>query len=153
MTEIEEVTLKAQKQQAKAKYFDPLHIPNTMLVVTYGGEEKYVMNKRLLDQQNCWTNLEAIKEVHWFKQMLYDMIRKERNSKKLKELAKDITECEFELQRLWKFTEDDKFHMFWETPKCQCPVLDNRDRYPTGYYVINLSCPLHGQDDAEKSKR
>lgn len=113
------------------------------LDVVYEGKTLYIMNWMLLNQQQCWENLEAIKEVHWFKQMLYDMIREETNPKILKELAQDITECEFELQRLWKFKEDVNFHRFWETPKCECPTLDNRDMYPY-QQVINLSCPLHG---------
>lgn len=146
LTEVEYFTQQAIKAQEKLKYRDPLHIPYSMLTVHYNGQGKYILSKRLFDQQNCWTNLEAIKEAHWFKNMLYDMIQEETDPKMLKELAKDITECEFELQRLWGFTEDAKFHMFWETPKCQCSVLDNRDAYPTGYYVTNLSCPLHGKD-------
>ena len=84
------------------KYHDPLHVPTGNLIVFYEGKPVLMLNKALLDQQNCWTNLEAIKEVHWFKHMLFDLIENTNDSVELKELAKDLTECEFELQRLYR---------------------------------------------------
>jgi hypothetical protein len=131
------------KNQSRV-YDDPLHVPSEQLVVYFNEQPIYMMNKRLLDQQNCWSNLEAIKETHWLKLLFYEMIRETNDPVELKELAKDITECEFELQSLWGFTKDAKFHRFWETPKCICAKMDNEDAYPTGYYSITLSCPLHG---------
>lgn len=127
------------------RYHDPLHIGWDQLTVKdLEGKERFILNKRLMDSQNCWENLEAIKDAHTFKLLLYSMIEEIDDSRLLKELAQDITLVEFELQRLWKFDENDKFHRFWDTPKCQCPKMDNDDAYPTGYYVTNLSCPLHG---------
>lgn len=128
------------------KYHDPLHVPTGNLIVFYEGLPKVMLNKFLLDQQNCWTNLDAICEVHWLKLMFNDLIAHTNDPVELKELAKDITECEFELQRLWGFPEDIKFHKFWETNCCICPKLDNQDAYPFGYYVINHECQLHGLD-------
>ena len=122
---------------------DPVHIPSASYTVKdYDGNEEYVLNKALLDIQNAWDNLEQLKEVHAFKLLLYSMIEETNDSRLLKEFAKDIELCEFELQRLWGFTEDAKFHRFWETPKCTCPKMDNRDGYPHILYV-NLECPLH----------
>jgi len=148
MTEIEEVTAKAQKRlqaiKDKGGYVDALHIPNDQLVVTYNGKERYILSKRLIDQQNCWSNLEEIKEAHWLKLMIYEMIEEETDPKMLKSLAQDLTEIEYYLQELWKFDRDSNFHMFWEYPKCQCPSMDNRDMYPYRQ-VINLGCPLHGE--------
>ncbi len=125
-------------------YNDPLHISYEQLTVTFNNAPVLMLNKALLDQQNCWENLEAIKEVHWLKLVLHSIIMETQDSSLLQDLARDITECEFELQRLWKFTRDSKFHRFWDTPKCQCPKIDNNDWYPTGHYIINQSCPLHG---------
>lgn len=125
-------------------YKDLLHVPSAELVVEFNGKPVYMMNKRLLDQQNCWSNLEDIKEVHWLKLMFYEMINKTDNPIELKDLVKDVEQCEFELQKLWKFTVDAKFHRWWEYPKCSCPKIDNNDNYPTGYYIIDLSCLLHG---------
>lgn len=148
MTEIEEATARFNKKQEKRRksgYFDPIHVPSEKLVVTYEGREIWLMNKRLLDQQMCWENLEAIKEVHWLKMLFFHLIEDTKDPIELKELAKDLTECEFELQRLWKFPLDKKFHRFWDYHKCECPKMDNDDAWPTGYYVVAGNCPLHGE--------
>lgn len=127
------------------KYNDPLHVGYAELtVVDLEGRERYVLSKRLLDSQNCWQNLEALKDAHQFKLMLYSMIEDETDVEMLKQLAEDITLVEFELQRLWGFTENRTFHRFWETPKCVCPHLDNEERIGTPYQIINTMCSLHG---------
>ena len=60
-------------------------------------------------------------------------------------LYKDAwTANEFALQKLWGFSEDYKFHRFWDMEGCKCPKMDNDDSYPTGYYVTIEDCPLHG---------
>lgn len=129
------------------KYHDPLHIGYAQLTIKdFEGKERFIINKNLLDVQLCWENLEAIKSAHTLKLLFYTMIEEETNPVMLKELAKDITEVEFELQRLWKFNVDAKYHRFWDTPKCQCPKLDNEEAYSTGYHITNLSCPLHGNE-------
>lgn len=56
------------------------------------------------------------------------------------------TTNEFALQRLWGFSEDAKYHRFWDAKGCTCPKMDNDDAYPTGYYIVNRLCPLHGND-------
>ena len=122
---------------------DLLHVPTGNLVVFYEGLPKVMLNKFLLDQQNCWTNLDAICEVHWLKLMFNDLIAHTNDPVELKELAKDITECEFELQRLWGFPEDRKFHRFWLTKNCTCPKMDNEDIYPSNNYWISGDCVLH----------
>ena len=108
--------------------YDPLHEGwDELTVKDLEGKDLYVLNKRLFGSQMCWENLEAIKDTHQFKMLLYSMIEDTNDPDEIKSLANDITECEFELQRLWKFTEDLKFHRFWEYPKCSCPKMDNED--------------------------
>lgn len=141
---------KVSKKKTAAKkplpvYNDPLHVPYSKLVVTYRGKEVYMMNKALLDRQNCWENLDAIKEAHVRKLMVYELIEKETDKNMLKKLAVTLTDIEFELQALWKFSIDANFHRIWEYPKCECPVIDNRERYPHGHIIV-ASCPLHGWD-------
>lgn len=125
-------------------YNDLLHVSYEELTVYLDDKPQFILNKRLLDSQLAWSNLNAIKEAYILKLLIYDMIVIEDDSKMLKSLAMDLTEIEYELQDLWYFSRDQNFHRFWETPKCLCAKLDNEDRYPTGYYSINLSCPLHG---------
>jgi hypothetical protein len=73
------------------------------------------------------------------------MVKNSKDKKEMRSLAKDIMECERELQKLWKFhTVDDRFIKFWLLPKCECPCYDNEDNYPSGQFYIKSSCPLHG---------
>lgn len=108
------------------------------------GTVAYIMNWFLLNRQQCWENLEDIKETHQLKLIIYDLIRETEDPDLLKSLAQDLTEIEFHLQELWKFPRDANFHRFWEYPKCTCPKLDNADDYPHMQH-INLGCPLHGE--------
>lgn len=128
---------------ARKPYKDPLHVSYEELTVYHNDKPQYMLNKQLLDQQNCWENLNKIKKYHGVKLTTYDAIEKEEDPVKLKQLAQELTITEFKLQSLWGFPEDANFHRFWETPKCSCPVLDNEDRYPHSH-IINQSCLLHG---------
>lgn len=123
-------------------YNDPLHIPYQDLVVNYNGKEVLMLNKALLDQQNAWDNLEEIKETHWLKLVICEMVQETEDASELKSLAQDLTEIEFYLQELWGFPKDIKFHRFWEYPKCECPKFDNLDAYPYASY-ISSNCRLH----------
>lgn len=53
-------------------------------------------------------------------------------------------EIQFHLQYVWGFKKDINYHRFWDMPGCTCPLMDNDDAYPTGNYVINMECPIHG---------
>lgn len=109
------------------------------------GEPAYVLNGRLMERQGVLHNLEDIKMVHTTKLEIYMMIKEEKDLRTLRGYARDLTLCEFELQKLWGFSEDARFHRFWEAPKCTCPKLDNEDSY-TIRQIVNLNCPLHGTD-------
>ena len=59
-------------------------------------------------------------------------------------LASSLPSIETALQVLWGFPTDINYYRFWEVPCCICPRMDNEDSYPSGYYVINSQCWLHG---------
>lgn len=120
------------------------HIYYRSLAILHDETERYLLSKAMLDKQKCWENLTALIEAHELKLIIYDMIEETNIPKLLKSLGKDLTEIEFELQRLWKFKKDINYHRFWEYPKCACPELDNIDAYPFRRF-INLTCPLHGE--------
>lgn len=126
-------------------YKDILHFSHEQLTIRYNEELETTLNKAFIDYHNAWLKLDEIKEVHWFKLMLMDLISNTDNSEELKSLAQDLTLCEFELQGLWGLSKDANFHRFWEYQKCECPKLDNLEAYPHRQ-IINLSCPLHGKD-------
>lgn len=123
---------------------DPLHIPSAKLVVyhPFTGEEVLILNKALLDQQNCWTNLENIKRLHEDRLRLEYLVEESSTPYIYNE---DWTQTQFDLQDAWGFPRDEKYHRFWDRPLCKCPKMDNDDRWPTGNYIISDDCPLNGK--------
>lgn len=128
--------------KTRLTYKDPLHVSYEELVVYYNGEPFAMMNKTLLDKQNAWGNLEAIKHCHWLKYLIFHIMAKTRDAAELYSLGLDITEIEYELQRLWGFELDANYHRSWEYPKCECPKVDNQDNYPHRK-IISSGCPVH----------
>lgn len=102
------------------------------------------LNGRLLKARGKEDSIEAIKAIHQLKILIYEAMEQETELFKLIEYAKNLTLCEFELQKLWGFPEDGRYHRFWLAPKCSCPKLDNEDLYPSIYYYIEGDCPIHG---------
>lgn len=126
-------------------YKDILHFSHEQLTIRFNKELETTLNKAFIDHRNAWGKLDEIKEVHWFKLMLTDLILNTDDLKELKSLVKDLRLCEFELQGLFGLSKDANFHRFWEYKKCECPKLDNLEAYPHRQ-IINLNCPLHGED-------
>ena len=161
-------------------YSDPLHIPSANYTVWHDGKEVLVLNKRLLDRQNCWENVDRILELHSERLHLEDMMKEAISEKgaylesvegapaKMTTLELTlvcqkviIKECqqyndflllcneyytliEYELQDAWGFDRNKNFHRHWNRPGCLCPSMDNEDRYPSGSYIYNTGCALHG---------
>lgn len=126
-------------------YKDPLHVPYSDLVVEYKGKEALILNKRLLDRQNCWTNLDKLKALHQERLYIYDLMSDlESNDDLLLMYDALCRQIQFELQEAWGFELDESFHYFWIRPHCTCPVLDNQDLMGIDRKIINSNCPLHG---------
>ena len=118
----------------KSKY--EFHYPN--------GELAGRINDRLIESKGIDDiTLREIIRIHEHKLVIYACIENESNIEVLPTYAKILTYYETLLQMLWGFPDNKKFHRFWNTPRCTCPKLDNEDRYPNGYYIRNLECPLH----------
>lgn len=124
-----------------------LHVPSAKLVVMYKGKEVMMLNKALLDQQNCWDNLNELKDLHSQRLALEDRLAEGKGDAKL---LSRWTLIQFALQKAWGFPEDAKFHRFWDMKGCECPKLDNSDRYPHGFYSMNMGCPIHGTSYKEE---
>lgn len=62
---------------------------------------------------------------------------------------KVVTDIEFELQALWGFPQDPKFHRYQQYIKgCTCPRLDNRDLIGVSEHRYRVSdCPWHWKED------
>lgn len=118
----------------KSKY--DIHSPN--------GELAGRINARLIESKRIGDyTLKEIISIHEHKLIIHEDIEKETDLTMLPHYAKMLTHYERKLQVLWGFPVDEKFHRFWNTPRCTCPKLDNEDRYPHRYYIRNLECPLH----------
>lgn len=118
--------------------------------VYLNGVPKHFINPYLLNQQKCWNNLEKIKKLHLERLIIYNGLSQLEGPHKatppyVKTALKSLTQIEYELQDLWKFKRDKKYHRFWEIPGCECPKLDNEDCYPHRR-VINEGCPYHGEE-------
>ncbi len=65
------------------------------------------------------------------------------------EYLKLWTSNEFLLQDAWGFERDINKHMFWASPYCTCPKLDNRDSWGTPYHYYAADCRLHGVNNVQ----
>lgn len=105
---------------------------------------KILLNQRLIEKQKLTPKeIEEIYALHEQKQKLYKLIEKEADSSKLPRYAEDLQALEFKLQEAWRFKKDANFHRFWETPRCTCPKMDNRENWGTDMYSVSGDCPLH----------
>lgn len=103
-----------------------------------------MINKELASKMNLSEEtIEKIKELHLKRKDYYNRM-KVATVGDLKHWDKELKHLEYELQALWGFPMDSKYHKFWERPRCCCPKMDNNDRYPSDYCIINEACPLHG---------
>ncbi len=114
------------------------------LTITHYDKPVLALSVALLDRQNAWHNVEALKEAHQLKLVIMVMMNETDDAEELKSLAQDVQLVEFELQRLWNFPQDAKFHRPWQLPKCSCPSMDNEERWGAGVMVTNANCLLHG---------
>lgn len=115
-------------------------------VYQQSGEPTVLLNGTLLDRQGVSEEgLEAIKDLHVQCLAIEEAMCNADSPEKLKELFAEWTARQFALQDFWGFPRDAKFHKFWRLPQCSCAKLDNEDAYPTGYYVVNIGCLVHGE--------
>ena len=105
-----------------------------------------MINLNLAKERNL--SPETIEDIE-FLHCVRDNLNKLRLTKKVERALylKAWTSNEYLLQTLWGFSKDAAYHRFWDAEGCTCPKLDNDDAYPTGYYIINQDCPLHGVDN------
>lgn len=91
--------------------------------------------------------MQKIADVHGLKKAIIEhmKIMNPENKSGLRMFADEITSYEMILQDLWGFSRDANYHRPWTLPHCTCPKMDNEERYGTGYTIITMSCPIHGE--------
>lgn len=109
-----------------------------------------MINLELAQRQNLSEDeVFKIEQLHYSRRLLHDAITQALsagNKAVARAIAKALPDIELELQKLWKFEQNINYYKFWHVPGCRCSRLDNEDAFPSGYYVRNLSCPVHGED-------
>lgn len=103
------------------------------------------LNQSLVKQQKVSED-NQLKLCEYY-DLLDDTILKANKSDDIKFIkiqASMVEAIEFELQRLWNFDIDKKYHRYWlDFEVCKCPRMDNLERLGYGR-IINQKCPLHG---------
>lgn len=82
-------------------------------------------------------------QLHWRRKAVMGVMEEAEKSD-LKRLAAMITKIDFKLQKLWGFPYNANFHRFWLLPGCECPKVDNEERYGTKHFIFVDNCPIHG---------
>jgi len=110
-------------------------------------DEGIRLNERLiLQQQLSEYEVLQILKLHEYRITIRGKMKAlPPDNPKIKTYAKDLEHIEFLLQDAWKFERNINYHKFWEAPHCTCPKMDNEDAWPSGHYVRNLGCPVHGE--------
>jgi len=113
-------------------------------VITPDGIHFTTINPRLVARQGISDEqLEIIKALH-VERYETERVMETAAVEDLKDLASYLVGIDQRLQHAWKFEYNPNMYRFWDVPRCLCPSVDNSDRYPTGFYIINKRCPLHG---------
>src|ERR1035438_9915654 len=72
-----------------------------------------------------------IRELHLQKFDLFAKMRAAKDKLVLRELARQVEQLEYDLQKCWQFPRDNSFHRWYQVPQCTCPQLDNEDCFGT----------------------
>jgi hypothetical protein len=112
-----------------------------------------MINLKLAEKQGLSTEtILQIERLHTFRDSLHNSIPlliEAKNRKLTYEVGQMLFKIEEELQTLWGFPINPNYYKYWTTPCCQCPRMENEDRFPTGRYVISGSCWLHSKEKEE----
>lgn len=113
------------------------------------GYVKHLINTALVKQaQINDLVLAKIKTMHHEREDLFDLMKvmdPKEDQKSLAICGAEFHKIEAQLQTLWGFKQDVNYHKFWKLPHCECPMLDNEDAYPRGFYGYSNACPVHGK--------
>jgi len=131
----------------KVPYKDPLHFSYEDLTIRY-KDQSMILNKRFLDANpTAWGNLDLIKNLFKRKFRIFHVMDQVDDIAFLRRMDALLVKLEFRIQEAFGFERDAKFHRFWERPKCECPVMDNKERWGTKTSVRTGNCPLHGKEN------
>lgn len=119
---------------------------NQSYAVSHNGKIQYYLNQGLAERMGV-TDQELINliDLHQHKLSLFDNMEVTKDTRELKQFAKQVEQIEFDLQKNWHFPQDSSFHEWYTVPQCTCPHMDNADMRGIDRRIISQSCPVHGQ--------
>jgi ribosomal protein S15P/S13E len=106
-------------------------------LVKYNEQRDRVDKHRMSNKKN----LSKLKNCLIEKLKIYDLI--ENSDENLEQYYKKLTDIEYNMQLLYGEEEDISKHLFWHTPKCTCPKIDNIEIYPSKNPIFDNKCPIH----------
>jgi len=111
--------------------------------ITLIVKKEVKLNKFLIKKQNLnKKEIEKILNLHKYRLTL-ELSIKSAEEKYLSDLYKLWLENQRDLQRAWKFKQNDLYIRFWEVPTCSCPKSDNNFMYPRDEYISEKTCKIH----------
>lgn len=123
--------------------------------IQYKGKWNMYLNWMLAVRQKVTVgDLKTLVKLHLERLELFDRMAKEDSRAKLRKQAKELEKLEFAMQEAWKFEKSANFHTWWyHAPQCNCPRMDNEDRFGTKYRIIREDCPVHGKVKKGKKEK
>ena len=109
------------------------------------------INLALAEKQGCSSaDIVQIERLHHLRDDIHNLIEIaiiHGNRSLTYMLGQSLFPIEAELQKLWKFEVNPAYYQFWGVKGCNCPKMDNRDSYPSGYYYKSSDCWLHWAEE------
>ena len=117
------------------------------------GVLQMYLNPRLILKQGIGEKeVRTLRRLHLKRIKMFEEMKKLKSKKSLLPYVEKLEKLEFAMQKAWGFTQDVKFHSWWNrAPHCTCPRIDNDDMFGTGLRIISSDCILHHKP-VEKDK-
>lgn len=129
------------------KRFKENATPEKLQYLVDAGKYSLILSSNFIERNNAFENLELLKSLYKRKFKLYERMEKSFKKETLRELAERVRQNEFKIQKAFNFEPSDNFFRFWEMPKCNCPHMDNQERFGCGVgYIYRGDCPIHGAE-------
>ena len=111
---------------------------------------KTTLNQRLIEKQELTEqDVEELETLHEYRARMFDKMANldptdDEDKDTLKLYSQLLESLEYNMQRVWKFSQDKDYHTWWyKVPYCTCPKMDNGDPLYFGARIIRHDCPIH----------
>lgn len=88
-------------------------------------------------------SIKKIENLQRIRGYFFNIIEISDDFSEIKRISNIVTQINFQLQKLWKFDQDENMHRWFDIPKCSCPKLDNEESLGTPSRIIDPNCIIH----------